>query len=80
MLNSYKTRYKSFQNCFYKYILNVYNELKKVWFSLCSRQRINKRDPAGHVQIVSNDRKKGSKGNKYADISGKYIYVIWFTT
>nr|XP_022306516.1 receptor-type tyrosine-protein phosphatase alpha-like isoform X4 [Crassostrea virginica] len=33
------------------------------------RQGVNKRDPAGHVQIVSNDRKKGSKGNKYADIS-----------
>ncbi|XP_078327334.1 uncharacterized protein LOC111111930 isoform X4 [Crassostrea virginica] len=33
------------------------------------RQKVNKRDPSGHVQIVSNDRMKGSKGNKYANIS-----------
>ncbi|XP_078327492.1 uncharacterized protein LOC111112706 isoform X2 [Crassostrea virginica] len=32
-------------------------------------QGVNKKDPSGHVQIVSNDRMKGSKGNKYADIS-----------
>nr|XP_022304830.1 receptor-type tyrosine-protein phosphatase alpha-like isoform X2 [Crassostrea virginica] len=37
-------------------------------FFLKRRQGVN-RDPTGHFQIVSNDRKKGSKRNKYADIS-----------